>query len=171
MENTTRVANHNISVDVTPQERSHLTRGDDTSLSVTDAFENITLPGYPVITTELPETVSIHVIVTRTPSVEVPMDNTDWNMERTINTRWNVDANHSSEPDTDATSAAAASATTRTTTPPPTPVIITAESLAGVRMSLTDARHKARDALENYVSRPKSEWNLLDYTQVIINIS
>ena len=83
------------------------------------------------------------------------------NLEGPVRHSWVEDH----EPNTDTTSAGTAAVTTGSPSPSPTPVTIAAESMAEVRMCLTDARHKASDALESYVSRRKSELNWWDYTK------
>ena len=228
--NTTYITNQNGSVGVTQHGTSSLVNSDDTSLSVTtDTFAEVTFPSNPETTTygsgqstvgisqaDFTEATSTEpletttksdqfpAMVTRTASIEVPMDTAasnsansgtegkgtnkrghfnykialriplsgnetvidkDVNMDSPINASRNEDADRSSEFNTDTTSAATAAVITGTTTRPPTPVTIDAESMAEVWMCLTDARHKASDALKNYVSRKKSERNVLDYTQ------
>ena len=75
------------------------------------------------------------------------------NLKGLVQNSWVEDHKDDPEPNTDATSGATAVVTTGRPTPPPTPVAIDTESMAEVRMCLTDARHKAGDALESYVSR------------------
>ena len=91
------------------------------------------------------------------------------NLKSLVQDSWVEDHKDDPEPNTDTTSAATAADTTESPTPPPTPVAIDAESMAGVRMCLTDARHKASDALENYVSKRNTDRNVLDQYKSLIN--
>ena len=89
------------------------------------------------------------------------------NLKIPVQDSWVEDPKDDPEPNTDTTSAA--TVTTGSSTPPPTPLVIDAESMAGVRMYLTDAKYKASDALENYVSKRNADRNLLDQYQSLIN--
>ena len=91
------------------------------------------------------------------------------NLEGPVQYSWVEDHKDDPEPNTDTTSAATAAVTTESPSPSPTPVTIVPESMAGVRMCLTNVKHKASDALESYVSGRKSALNWSDYIQAIIN--